>query len=95
MSLRLQPLPPVPDDTARIAQAAFRRGNPYVLLRDRPGAVFAVNAAMAKSLDGAMEAAAHALRLKIYSSSYRSKCRLTRRKSISDLAAWAAFSLLG
>jgi transposase len=35
------PLPPVPDDTARIARAAFRRGNPYVLLRDRLGAVFA------------------------------------------------------
>jgi len=33
MSLRPQPpLPPVPDDTARIARAAFRRGNPYVLL---------------------------------------------------------------
>ena len=49
MSLRPQPpLPPVPDDTARIAQAAFRRGNPYVLLRNRLGAVFAVNAAMAK-----------------------------------------------
>jgi transposase len=28
MSLRPQPLPPVPDDTVRIAQAAFRRGNP-------------------------------------------------------------------
>jgi transposase len=41
MSLCLQPLPPVPDDTARIAQAAFRRGNPYGLLRDRLGAVFA------------------------------------------------------
>src|SRR3954453_12307764 len=41
MSLRLQPLPPVPDDTARIAQAAFRRGNPYVLVRDRLGSVFA------------------------------------------------------
>jgi transposase len=42
MSLRPQPsLPPVPDDTARIARAAFRRGNPYVLLRDRLGAVFA------------------------------------------------------
>src|SRR5919199_4291404 len=41
MSLRpQQPLPPVPDDTARIARAAFRRGNPYVLLRDRLGAVF-------------------------------------------------------
>src|SRR3954452_23821908 len=41
MSLRLQPFPPVPDDTARVAQAAFRRGNPYVLLRDRLGTVFA------------------------------------------------------
>jgi transposase len=33
-------LPPVPDDTARIARAAFRRGNPYLLLRERLGAVF-------------------------------------------------------
>src|SRR5919205_1506351 len=41
MSLRRQPqLPPVPDDTARIARAAFRRGNPYVLLRDRLGSLF-------------------------------------------------------
>src|SRR3954454_18362701 len=41
MSLRpQQPLPPVPDDTARVARAAFWRGNPYVLLRDRLGAVF-------------------------------------------------------
>src|ERR1051325_9806903 len=41
MSLRLpQPVPPVPDDTARIARAAFPRGNPYVLLRDRLGPVF-------------------------------------------------------
>src|SRR5918998_6429105 len=42
MSLRPQPpLPPVPDGTARIARAAFRRGNPYLLLRDRLGVVFA------------------------------------------------------
>ncbi len=41
MSLRPQPpLPPVPDDTARVARAAFRRGNPYVLLRDQFGALF-------------------------------------------------------
>ena len=41
MSLRLpQPVPPVPDDTARIARAAFSRGNPYLLLRDRLGPVF-------------------------------------------------------
>ena len=39
MSLR-PPLPPVPDDTARVARAAFRRGNPYVLLRDQFGALF-------------------------------------------------------
>src|ERR671917_600920 len=42
MPLRPQPpLPPVPDGTARIARAAFRRGNPYLLLRDRLGVVFA------------------------------------------------------
>src|SRR5829696_1827910 len=41
MSVRLQqPVPPVPDDTARIARAAFPRGNPYLLLRDRLGPVF-------------------------------------------------------
>ena len=41
MSLRLQqPIPPVPDDTARIARAAFPRGNPYLRLRDRLGPVF-------------------------------------------------------
>src|SRR4051794_39226578 len=41
MSLRLpQPVPRVPDDTARIARAAFPRGNPYLLLRDRLGPVF-------------------------------------------------------
>jgi transposase len=42
MSLRPQlPLPPVPGDTTRVARAAFRRGNPYVLLGDKLGAVFA------------------------------------------------------
>ena len=41
MSLRPQrTLPPVPEDTARIARAAFPRGTPYLLLRDRLGAVF-------------------------------------------------------
>ena len=41
MSLRRQQLvPPVPDDTARIARAAFPRGNPYVLLGNRLGPVF-------------------------------------------------------
>src|SRR3978361_898789 len=42
MSLRPQSaLPPVPEDTARVAQTAFRRGNPYLLLRARLGTVFA------------------------------------------------------
>src|SRR5690242_13816752 len=41
MSLRTQPdVPLVPDDTARVARAAFSRGNPYLLLRERLGAVF-------------------------------------------------------
>ena len=41
MSLSSQPFPSVPGDTAHIARAAFRRANPYVLLRDKLGAVFA------------------------------------------------------
>ena len=41
MSLPSQPLPSVPEDTAHIARAAFWRGNPYVLLCDKLGAVFA------------------------------------------------------
>ena len=41
MSLHPQLLLAVPEDTARVARAAFRRGNPYLLLRDRLGAVFA------------------------------------------------------
>src|SRR3954454_9138552 len=42
MSLRPQPpLPPVPEDTARVAQTAFRRGNSYLLLRARLGTIFA------------------------------------------------------
>jgi transposase len=41
MSLRpQQPIPPVPDDTARVARAAFRARNPYLILRDRLGTMF-------------------------------------------------------
>src|SRR5215211_2553951 len=41
MSLRPRSgAPPVPDVTARVARAAFPRGNPCLLLRQRLGAVF-------------------------------------------------------
>jgi len=40
MSLRPQPLTPVPDQTARVAQAAFPKGNPYLTLRDTLGTIF-------------------------------------------------------
>ena len=41
MSLRLQPsIPPVPADTSHKAHAVFRRGNPYLMLRDELGAMF-------------------------------------------------------
>ncbi len=41
MSLRpQQPIPPVPDDTARVARAAFRTRNSYLILRDRLGTLF-------------------------------------------------------
>ncbi len=35
-----QPIPPVPEDTARVARAAFRARNPYLILRDRLGTLF-------------------------------------------------------
>jgi transposase len=40
MSLRPQPITPVPDDTTRVARAAFPKGNPYLTLRDTLGTIF-------------------------------------------------------
>lgn len=40
MSLRPQPLTPVPDQTARVAPAAFPKGNLYLTLRDTLGTLF-------------------------------------------------------
>jgi hypothetical protein len=33
MSLRPHPLEPVPEETARVARAAFPKGHPYLTLR--------------------------------------------------------------
>jgi transposase len=41
MSLKPDPIQPVPEETARIARAAFRKGNPLLGLRDELGAIFA------------------------------------------------------
>jgi hypothetical protein len=35
-----QPLPRVPEQTARIARAAFPKGSPYLTLRDTLGTIF-------------------------------------------------------
>ena len=40
MSLHPHALAPVPEDTARVAHAAFPKGNPYLLLRDTLGTIF-------------------------------------------------------
>jgi len=40
MSLKPTPIPLVPDETARIARAAFPKGNPYLTLRDQFGLIF-------------------------------------------------------
>jgi transposase len=40
MSLHPQPLGPVPEQTARVAQAAFPQGNLYMRMRDEVGALF-------------------------------------------------------
>lgn len=41
MSLQPQPIPPVPEETARIARAAFPHSNIYILLREEIGILFA------------------------------------------------------
>src|SRR4051795_11231363 len=41
MSLKPSPIELVPEETARIARAAFRKGNPLLRLRDEFGAIFA------------------------------------------------------
>jgi transposase len=41
MSLKLSPIQPVPAETARVARAAFPKGNPYLTLRDELGPIFA------------------------------------------------------
>src|SRR3954462_8551884 len=40
MSLNPAPIQPVPEETARVARAAFRKGNPLLSLRDELGAIF-------------------------------------------------------
>src|SRR4051794_4760292 len=40
MSLKLSPIPVMPEDTARIARAAFPKGTPYLVLRDELGVIF-------------------------------------------------------
>lgn len=40
MSLRPETVPPVPEETARVARAAFPKGNLYLQIRDEIGALF-------------------------------------------------------
>ena len=40
MSLHPQPIPPVPEDTSRVARAAFFKGNIYVQIRDTLGSIY-------------------------------------------------------
>jgi len=40
MSLHPQDIPPVPEETRRVAQAAFPRGNVYIRMRDELGAIY-------------------------------------------------------
>src|ERR671930_150323 len=40
MSLHPQPIAPVPEQTVRVAVAAFPKGNPYLTLRDQLGTIF-------------------------------------------------------
>jgi transposase len=39
MSLKPMPIPPVPPETARVAQVAFRKGNVYLKLCEQLGTI--------------------------------------------------------
>jgi transposase len=41
MSLKPSPIQPIPEETVRVACAAFPKGNPYLTLRDELGPIFA------------------------------------------------------
>ena len=41
MSLKPSRIEPVPEETVRVARAAFRKGSPLLKLRDELGAIFA------------------------------------------------------
>lgn len=40
MSLKPSSIPPIPEETVRVARAAFPKGNPYLTLRDEVGTIF-------------------------------------------------------
>jgi len=40
MTLQPQPILPVPEETARVARAAFPKGNVYLQLRDELGTIY-------------------------------------------------------
>jgi len=40
MSLHPHVIAPVPEETARVARAAFPKGHPYLILRDALGTIF-------------------------------------------------------
>jgi transposase len=40
MSLKSLPIPPIPEETARVAHAVFARGNVFMQVRDTLGAIY-------------------------------------------------------
>ena len=71
MSLHRPPLPPsVPAETARIARAAFPKGNPYLTLRDDLGPVFAI-CALFVLFSATQDIAADALAVRLLTDSGR------------------------
>jgi transposase len=40
MSLKIMPIPPIPEDTARVAHAAFPQGSLLIQIRDALGTLY-------------------------------------------------------
>ena len=49
MSLHLLAIPPIPEETVRVAQAVFPKGNVYMRMRDELGTIYRIRISLTSS----------------------------------------------
>lgn len=58
MCLHPEEIPPIPDETVRVAKAAFPKGNLYMRLRDELGVFYVLSRDMSKNLQDGLKSLA-------------------------------------